>query len=143
MVCPFKLRGMTMLNRIVMSPMAMYSAVDGVPDDFHLVHYGARALGGAGLIVTEMTCVSPEGRITPGCTGLWSDTQIAPWSRINDFIHRTPGARICLQIGHAGSKGSTRVAWEGIDKPLEGGNWPLVAPSDVPYTPESQVQIGR
>src|SRR3546814_9012840 len=77
-----------------------------------------------------------EGRITPGCTGLWSDTQIAPWRRINDFIHRTPGARICLQIGHAGSKGSTRVAWEGIDKPLEGGNWPLVAPSDVPYTPD-------
>ena len=141
MFLPFKLRGMTMRNRIVMSPMAMYSAIDGVPDDFHLVHYGARALGGAGLIVTEMTCVSPEGRITPGCTGLWSDAQIAPWRRITDFVHRTPGARICLQIGHAGSKGSTRVAWEGIDKPLEGGNWPIVAPSDVPYTPESQVPV--
>ncbi|MGV1683878.1 bifunctional salicylyl-CoA 5-hydroxylase/oxidoreductase [Sphingopyxis sp. NJF-3] len=141
MFLPFKLRGMTMRNRIVMSPMAMYSAIDGVPDDFHLVHYGARALGGAGLIVTEMTCVSPEGRITPGCTGLWSDAQIAPWRRITDFIHRTPGARVCLQLGHAGSKGSTRVAWEGIDKPLERGNWPLVAPSDVPYTSESQVPV--
>lgn len=141
MFLPFKLRGMTMRNRIVMSPMAMYSAADGMPDDFHLVHYGARALGGAGLIVTEMTCVSPEGRITPGCTGLWNDAQIAPWRRITDFIHRTHGARICLQIGHAGSKGSTRVAWEGIDKPLDSGNWPLVAPSDVPYTPESQVPV--
>jgi anthraniloyl-CoA monooxygenase len=139
MFMPFRLRDMTLRNRIVMSPMAMYSAIDGVPDDFHLVHYGARALGGAGLVVTEMTCVSPEGRITPGCTGLWNDAQVAGWRPITDFVHRTPGARICVQLGHSGSKGSTRVAWDGIDKPLVEGNWPLVAPSDVPWTPENQV----
>src|SRR3546814_13518241 len=98
MFLPFKLRGMTMRNRIVMSPMAMYSAVDGVPDDFHLVHYGARALGGAGLIVTEMTCVSPEGRITPGCTGLWSDTQIAPWRRINEIGRAACRERVCQYV---------------------------------------------
>ncbi len=141
MFMPFRMRDMTLRNRIVMSPMAMYSAVDGVPDDFHLVHYGARALGGAGLIVTEMTCVSPEGRITPGCTGIWNDAQVAGWRRITDFVHRTPGARICMQIGHSGSKGSTRVAWEGIDKPLDVGNWPVVAPSNVAYSPENQVPV--
>nr|WP_047165523.1 bifunctional salicylyl-CoA 5-hydroxylase/oxidoreductase [Sphingomonas sp. Y57] len=141
MFMPFRLRDMDLRNRIVMSPMAMYSATDGVPDDFHLVHYGARALGGAGLIVTEMTCVSPEARITPGCTGIWNDAQVAGWRRITDFVHRTPGARICLQIGHSGSKGSTRVAWEGIDKPLATGNWPVVAPSNVAYSPENQVPI--
>lgn len=141
MFLPFRLREMEMRNRVVMSPMAMYSAVDGVPDDFHLVHYGARALGGAGLIITEMTCISPEGRITPGCTGIWNDEQVAAWRRITDFVHRTPDARICLQIGHSGSKGSTRVAWEGIDKPLVSGNWPVVGPSNVPYLAESQVPI--
>ena len=141
MFTPFRLRGMNLRNRVVMSPMAMYSAVDGVPDDFHLVHYGARALGGAGLIITEMTCISPEGRITPGCTGIWNDEQMVAWRRITDFVHRTPEARICLQIGHSGSKGSTRVAWEGIDKPLVSGNWPVVGPSNVPYLAESQVPI--
>jgi anthraniloyl-CoA monooxygenase len=141
MFTPFRLREMSLRNRVVMSPMAMYSATDGLPDDFHLVHYGARALGGAGLIITEMTCVSPEGRITPGCPGIWNDDQVAAWRRITDFVHRTPDARICMQIGHSGSKGSTRVAWEGIDKPLESGNWPVVAPSDVRYTPENQVPI--
>jgi anthraniloyl-CoA monooxygenase len=141
MFTPFKLRDMTLRNRIVMSPMAMYSAEEGVPDDFHLVHYGARALGGAGLVVTEMTCVSPEGRITPGCTGLWNDAQATSWRRITDFVHRTPGARICLQLGHSGSKGSTRIAWEGIDKPLESGNWQVVAPSDIAYSPENQVPV--
>ena len=141
MFIPFKLRDMTLRNRIVMSPMAMYSAIDGVPDDFHLVHYGARALGGAGLIVTEMTCVSPEGRITPGCTGMWNDDQVTAWRRITDFVHRQPGARICMQLGHSGSKGSTRIAWEGIDQPLEAGNWQLVAPSDVQWTPENQVPV--
>jgi anthraniloyl-CoA monooxygenase len=141
MFTPFRLREMSLRNRVVMSPMAMYSAVDGLPDDFHLVHYGARALGGAALIITEMTCVSPEGRITPGCPGIWNDDQTAAWRRVTDFVHRTPDARICMQIGHSGSKGSTRVAWEGIDKPLETGNWPVVAPSNVPYTPENQVPI--
>jgi anthraniloyl-CoA monooxygenase len=141
MFTPFKLRDMSLRNRIVMSPMAMYSAIDGVPDDFHLVHYGARALGGAGLIVTEMTCVSPEGRITPGCTGLWNDVQVEGWRRVTDFVRRTPGARICMQLGHSGSKGSTRVAWEGIDQPLDVGNWSVVAPSDVAWTPENQVPV--
>ena len=141
MFTPFTLRDMTMRNRVVMSPMAMYSAVDGVPDDFHLVHYGARALGGAGLIVTEMTCVSPEGRITPGCTGIWNDAQTEAWRRVTDFVHRTPEARICMQIGHSGAKGSTRLAWEGIDKPLETGNWPLVAPSNVAWSEDNQVPV--
>ncbi len=139
MFLPFTLRGMTLRNRVVMSPMAMYSAVDGVPDDFHLVHYGARALGGAGLIVTEMTCVSPEARITPGCTGLWNAEQAAAWRRITDFVHRTRDTRICMQLGHSGSKGSTRVAWEGMDEPLVAGNWPLVAPSDVAWSADNQV----
>lgn len=139
MFLPFRLRGMTLRNRVVMSPMAMYSAVDGVPDDFHLVHYGARALGGAGLIVTEMTCVSPEARITPGCTGLWNAEQAAAWRRITDFVHRTCDTRICMQLGHSGSKGSTRVAWEGMDEPLVEGNWPLVAPSDVAWSADNQV----
>ncbi|MCW6533618.1 bifunctional salicylyl-CoA 5-hydroxylase/oxidoreductase [Sphingomonas lycopersici] len=139
MFLPFRLRGMTLRNRVVMSPMAMYSAVDGVPDDFHLVHYGARALGGAGLIVTEMTCVSPEARITPGCTGLWNAEQAAAWRRITDFVHRTRDTRICMQLGHSGSKGSTRVAWEGMDEPLAEGNWPLVAPSDVAWSADNQV----
>jgi len=141
MFTPFRLRAMTIRNRIVMSPMAMYSAVDGVPDDFHLVHYGARALGGAGIIVTEMTCVSPAGRITPGCTGLWNEAQVAAWQRIVDFVHRTPETRICCQLGHSGSKGSTRIAWEGMDLPLPSGNWPVVAPSQERWTPQSQVPI--
>ncbi len=141
MFTPFRLRGMDLRNRVVMSPMAMYSATDGVPDDFHLVHYGARALGGAGLIITEMTCVSPEGRITPGCTGIWNDQQAEAWGRITGFVHRTPGAKICLQIGHSGSKGSTRLAWEGIDQPLERDNWPIVAPSNVPYLADGRVPV--
>ena len=141
MFLPFQLRGMSLRNRVVMSPMAMYSAVEGVPDDFHLVHYGARALGGAALIVTEMTCVSPEGRITPGCTGLWNEAQAAGWRRITDFVHRTPGARIAVQLGHSGAKGSTRLAWEGIDRPLEVGNWPVVGPSDVAWTTDNQVPV--
>lgn len=141
MFLPFRLRDMELRNRIVMSPMAMYSATDGVPNDFHLVHYGARALGGAGLILTEMTCVSPEARITPGCTGLWNDEQTAAWKRLTDFVHSVPGAKICVQLGHSGSKGSTRLAWQGIDRPLEEGNWQVVAPSDVPYGPDNQVPV--
>ena len=139
MFAPFKLRGMELKNRIVVSPMAMYSAVDGVPTDFHLVHYGARALGGAGLVYTEMTCVSPEGRITPACPGLWNDAQEAMWKRIIDFVHDYSGAKICLQLGHSGAKGSTRVPWEGMDRPLASGNWLLMAPSDVPWTDENAV----
>jgi len=139
MFAPFKLREMELANRIVVSPMAMYSAVDGVPTDFHLVHYGARALGGAGLVYTEMTCVSPEGRITPACPGLWNDAQEAMWRRIAGFVHEYSGAKICLQLGHSGAKGSTRVPWEGMDRPLVTGNWPLLAPSDVAWTDENAV----
>jgi len=141
MFAPFRLRGMELENRVVVSPMAMYSAVDGVPTDFHLVHYGARALGGAGLVYTEMTCVSPEARITPACPGLWNDAQEAMWRRIVDFVHGYSKARICLQLGHSGAKGSTRVPWEGIDRPLAEGNWPLMAPSDVAWTDENAVPV--
>ena len=121
MFTPYRVRGLTLANRIVMSPMAMYSAKDGVPNDFHLVHFGSRALGGAGLLFGEMTCVSPDARITPGCLGLWNDEQAAAWKRIVDFVHGTTSAKFGLQLGHAGRKGSTRVAWEGIDQPLERG----------------------
>ncbi|HYD98113.1 MAG TPA: bifunctional salicylyl-CoA 5-hydroxylase/oxidoreductase [Alphaproteobacteria bacterium] len=139
MFAPFRLRGMELANRIVVSPMCMYSAVDGVPDDFHLVHYGARAQGGAGLIFTEMTDVSADGRITPGCTGLYTDAQQAAWTRIVDFVHRHSRAKFALQLAHAGRKGSTKVPWEGEDQPLDAGNWPLIAPSAIPYAPHMQV----
>jgi anthraniloyl-CoA monooxygenase len=118
--------------------MAMYSAVDGVPNDFHFVHYGERALGGAGLVFTEMTCVSPEGRISPGCTGMWNETQVAAWKRIVDFVHANSKAKICLQLGHSGGKGSTRVGWEGNDVPLDNGNWPVMSASNVPWSPINQ-----
>jgi anthraniloyl-CoA monooxygenase len=133
MFTPYRVRGVTLPNRIVMSPMAMYSAKDGVPNDFHLVHLGSRALGGAGLVFGEMTCVSPDARITPGCLGLWNDEQAAAWQRIVDFIHGMTAAKAGLQLGHAGRKGSTRLAWEGIDEPLEDGNWPLISPSATSY----------
>ncbi len=139
MFAPFKLRGMDLANRIVVSPMATYSAVDGEPQDFHLVHYGARAQGGAGLVYTEMTCVSAEGRITPGCPGLYSDEQAAAWSRIVAFVHANTPARFCLQLGHSGPKGSTKVGWEGYDVPLDAGNWPIMAASDVAWGPDNQV----
>lgn len=136
MFTPFRLRGLTLRNRVVVSPMDMYSAEDGIPGDFHLVHLGARALGGAGLVMTEMVCVSPEGRITPGCAGLYTPGQQAAWRRIVDFAHdRSPGVAIGVQLGHSGRKGSTRLMWEGIDDPLPSGNWPLVAPSPLPYRP--------
>ncbi|WP_454342838.1 bifunctional salicylyl-CoA 5-hydroxylase/oxidoreductase [Streptomyces canus] len=139
MFTPFRMRGLTLRNRVVVSPMDMYSATDGVPGDFHLVHLGARALGGAGLVMTEMVCVSPEGRITPGCTGLWNGRQTEAWKRITDFVHeRSPGTAIGVQLGHSGRKGSTRLMWEGIDEPLPEGNWPVVAPSPLPYKPSSQ-----
>ncbi len=139
MFAPFRLRDMTVENRITVSPMAMYSAVDGVPNDFHFVHLGERALGGAGLVFTEMTCVSPEGRISPGCTGMWDDDHVAAWTRIVDFVHANSKAKICLQLGHSGAKGSTKLGWEGNDVPLDEGNWPVMAASDVPWSPISQM----
>ncbi len=139
MFAPFRLRDLALVNRVVVSPMAMYSAEEGCPNDFHLVHYGARAQGGAGLVYTEMTCVSPEGRITPGCTGLYAPEHVAAWRRIVDFVHAHGEAKFCLQLGHSGPKGSTRVGWEGYDVPLESGNWPLMAASDVPWSPDNQV----
>jgi anthraniloyl-CoA monooxygenase len=139
MFAPFRLREMEVVNRIVVSPMATYSAVNGDPNDFHLVHYGARAKGGAGLLYTEMTCVSAEGRITPGCPGIYTDAQVAAWRRIVDFVHGNGGAKFCLQLGHSGPKGSTRVGWEGYDVPLASGNWPIMAASDVPWSLDNQV----
>jgi len=139
MFAPLKLREMTVENRITVSPMAMYSAVDGVPNDFHFVHLGERALGGAGLVFTEMTCVSPEGRISPGCTGLWNDEQVAAWKRIVDFVHINSKAKLCLQLGHSGAKGSTKLGWEGNDLPLDDGNWPVMSASDLAWSPVNQV----
>ena len=138
MFTPFTLRGMTLPNRVVIAPMDQYSATDGQPDDFHLVHLGARALGGAGLVFTEMTCVSAEGRITPGCTGMYADAHVPAWRRIVDFVHENSPARICLQLGHAGRKASTKLMWEGMDEPLEKGNWPVIGPSPIPYAPRNQ-----
>jgi anthraniloyl-CoA monooxygenase len=138
MFAPYRLREMRLDNRIVVSPMATYSAQDGLPGDFHLVHYGTRAQGGAGLVYTEMTCVSPTARITPGCAGLWSPEHVEGWRRIVDFVHSNSRAKICLQLGHSGAKGSTKVGWEGYDVPLEEGNWPLIAASEVPWSPANQ-----
>jgi anthraniloyl-CoA monooxygenase len=136
---PFRIGSLELKNRIVVSPMDMYSAKDGVPGDFHLVHLGSKALGGAGLVMTEMVCVSPEGRITPGCTGLWNDEQRDSWATVVDFVHERSSARIGLQIGHSGRKGSTMLMWEGMDEPLPEGNWPVMGPSPLPYGPENQV----
>jgi anthraniloyl-CoA monooxygenase len=138
MFTPFSLRSVTFPNRIVVSPMAVYSAKDGVPGDFHLVHLGSRAMGGAGLVFGEMTCVSADARITPGCAGLWNETQAAAWQRIVEFIHANSAAKAGLQLGHAGRKGATRVAWEGMDEPLDHGAWPLVSASEVKYLPHNQ-----
>ncbi|MCX4584688.1 bifunctional salicylyl-CoA 5-hydroxylase/oxidoreductase [Streptomyces sp. NBC_01481] len=136
MFTPLTLRGLTLRNRVVVSPMDMYSAKDGVPGDFHLVHLGARGLGGAGLVMTEMVCVSAQGRITPGCTGLYTPEQGAAWRRVTDFVHlHAPGTAIGVQLGHSGRKGSTKLMWEGIDEPLDEGNWPLVAASPLSYRP--------
>jgi anthraniloyl-CoA monooxygenase len=135
MFTPFRVRGLTLKNRVICSPMATYMAVDGVPNDFHLVHLGARAMGGAAMVATEMTCVSPEGRITPACTGMWNDDQECAWKRIVEFVHGNTTAKIALQLGHSGRKGSTQRGWEGIDLPLESGNWPLISASPIPYIP--------
>ena len=137
MFLPFRLRGMTLENRVVVSPMDQYMAVDGMPTDWHLVHLGSRAIGGAGLVFVEMTCPSPEARITPGCTGLWNDAQRDAWKRIVEFCHAQSKAKLCLQLGHAGRKGSTQLGWDRMDHPLPDGNWDLVAPSPLPYSPDS------
>lgn len=136
---PFALRGLAFANRLVVSPMAQYMAEDGVPGDWHMAHLGMHALGGAGLVIAEMTCVSAEARITPGCPGLWNDRQAAAWRRITDFVHAHTPARIGVQIGHAGRKGSTRPLWEGFSKPLAAGNWPLIAPSALAWSKDNQV----
>lgn len=141
MFTPFSLRGMTLANRIVMSPMAQYSAVDGIPVEWHYVHYCSRSLGGAGLIYTEMTCPSAHARITPGCTGIWNRQQTAAWKRIVDFAHEHSQAKLCMQIGHAGRKGSTRVAWEGMDMPLAQDNWTIYSASAVKYKEASAVPV--
>ncbi|WP_077034350.1 bifunctional salicylyl-CoA 5-hydroxylase/oxidoreductase [Pelomonas sp. KK5] len=133
MFTPFTLHGLTLKNRVVVSPMAQYSCVDGLPAEHHLMHLGARAMGGAGLVFAEMTCTSPDARITPGCPGLWNDEQGAAWKRIVDYVHASTTAKIAMQLGHAGAKGSTRVAWEGIDLPLDTGNWPLISASEQQY----------
>jgi len=158
MFTPFTLRGVTLKNRVVVSPMAQYSCRDGTPDDYYLVHLGSRAHGGAGLVCTEMVCVAPDARISPGCAGLYAPAHRAAWQRIVDYVHRNTSAKIAIQLGHAGPKGSTQLGWEAIDEPLvtvtqeatDGAakeataaaaepNWPLIAPSPVPYGPRNQV----
>ncbi|HSW03013.1 bifunctional salicylyl-CoA 5-hydroxylase/oxidoreductase [Aquabacterium sp.] len=133
MFTPFTLRSVTLKNRIIVSPMAQYSADDGIPGDHHLVHLGARALGGAALVMAEMTCPSADARITPACPGLWNTTQRDAWARIVNFVHNQPGVKIGLQLGHAGAKGSTKAMWDGIDQPLDRGNWPLISASPQQY----------
>jgi anthraniloyl-CoA monooxygenase len=139
MFTPFRLRGLVLPNRVVVSSMCQYSADDGTPDEWHLVHLGSRAVGGAGLVMTEMTDVSREGRISPGCAGMYTREHVTAWKRIVDFVHGHSPAKIGLQLAHAGRKGSTRRLWEGIDEPLDSGNWALVSASPIPYFPHSQV----
>ena len=133
MFTPYTVRGLTLKNRVVVSPMAQYSATDGIAGDYHLVHLGARAMGGAAMVFAEMTCVSADARITPGCPGLYTPEQAQAWKRIVDWVHANSEARFAMQIGHAGAKGSTRLAWQGIDQPLESGNWPLISASPQQY----------
>jgi anthraniloyl-CoA monooxygenase len=135
MFTPFKLRELTLKNRVVVSPMAQYSCTNGMPEDYHLVHLGARAMGGAALVMTEMTCVSPQARITPGCPGIWNQDQAKAWQRIVEFVHQNTDAKIGLQLGHSGAKGSTKLAWDGIDQPLDEDNWPLYSASKQQYVP--------
>lgn len=139
MFVPYRIKGLELSNRVVVAPMDMYSAVDGTVGDFHLVHLGSRAQGGAGLVFTEMSCVSPEGRITPGCAGVYLAEHADAYRRIVDFVHEHSEARIALQIGHSGPKGSTRLMWEGMDQPLESGNWPVMGPSEKTYRRGGQV----
>ena len=139
MFAPFQLRELKLKNRVIVSPMAQYKAVDGCPTDWHFAHYAERAKGGAGMIYIEMTCVSPEGRITPGCTGFYAPEHEVAWKRLVTFVHRETEAKICAQIGHSGPKGSTQLGWEESDAPLAEGNWPVMAASDVPWSPRNQV----
>jgi anthraniloyl-CoA monooxygenase len=139
MFTPLRLRDLELSNRVVVSPMDMYSAVDGTPGDFHLVHLGARALGGAGLLMSEMICVSDVGRITPGCAGMYRDEHVTAWERIVSFAHEHGGCAVGAQIGHSGRKGSTKLMWEGIDEPLPSGNWEVIGPSAVAYSPRNQI----
>ncbi|MDB2454047.1 bifunctional salicylyl-CoA 5-hydroxylase/oxidoreductase [Planktomarina temperata] len=137
MFTPFKMRDMQLKNRIVVSPMAQYKATDGIPDDWHLIHYGERAKGGAGLVYTEMTCVSAEGRITPGCPGLYASEHEAGWLRLTKFVHTQTDAKICCQIGHSGRKGSTNIGWEGMDAPLASGNWGTMSASAIAWSKDN------
>jgi anthraniloyl-CoA monooxygenase len=139
MFAPFKLRDLELKNRIVVSPMAQYKAVNGCPTDWHFVHYAERAKGGAGLIYVEMTCISPEGRITPGCTGLYSEEHEVAWKKIVDFVHIETEAKICCQIGHSGRKGSTQLGWEEMDAPLKNDNWPIISASSIPWSKNNAV----
>lgn len=136
---PYQARDVVLANRVVVSPMDQYSSVDGIPGEWHLVHLGSRAVGGAGLVMTEMTCISPEGRISPADTGIWNDEQAGQWATIVDFVHSHSEARIGLQVGHSGRKGSTKLMWEGDTDPLDEGNWEVMAPSPIRYRPDSQV----
>ncbi|MDB5549021.1 MAG: dehydrogenase [Tardiphaga sp.] len=136
---PLRLREMVVANRAVVSPMCMYSANEGLPNDFHLVHYGSRAIGGAGLLFTEMTCVAADARITPGCAGLYTDAHQAMWTRIVDFVHANSTSKFCLQLGHAGRKGATKLMWDGMDRPLPEGGWDVVSASPIPYYADSQI----
>lgn len=137
MFAPFDLRGMALTNRIVVSPMAQYKAIDGCPTDWHLIHYGERAKGGAGLVYTEMTCVSPSGRITPGCTGLYAPEHELAWKRLTTFVHAETPAKICCQIGHSGRKGSTQLGWDGMDAPLATGNWEIISASAIAWSKDN------
>jgi anthraniloyl-CoA monooxygenase len=139
MFAPLKLRSLELPNRVIVSPMDMYSAVDGMPSDFHLVHLGSRSLGGAALVYTEMICVSDIGRITPGCAGMYRPEHVDAWKRIVDFAHRYGDCAMAAQLGHSGRKGSTKLMWLGIDEPLESENWEVIAPSPIPYSPLNQV----
>jgi anthraniloyl-CoA monooxygenase len=139
MFTPFKIRDLLLVNRVVVSPMCQYSAEDGTPNDWHLVHLGARAIGGAGLVMTEMTDVNREGRISPACTGMYKPEHVPAWRRIVDFVHAHSWAKIGIQLGHAGRKAATKLMWEGDNQPLEQGAWPILAASPIPYFPHSQV----
>jgi anthraniloyl-CoA monooxygenase len=139
MFVPFHARGIELQNRVCVSPMAQYKATDGTPNDWHFAHYAERAKGGAGLVFTEMTCVSPEGRISPGCTGMYADAHERAWKRLIDFVHRETKAKIAIQLGHSGPKGSTQLGWEESDAPLPKDNWEVVAASAVPWSPDNQL----